>query len=145
VESDRRSARRSRDRIAIKGIASRFAGIDTRDGNEAVDRRRRGRRKLCSELVFPRPVGEIGLVTIAFASGSTPTRVASIDALYEAPRNIEVGQRRLRGTAGDPAEPEISTGTAGSMGHGAVVLNEPLSSQIKNLSGLHRVPDQRKP
>ena len=55
AESDRRSALALEEiGIAIKGIASRFSGIETRMETEAVDVAVAVARKLCDELVSPR-------------------------------------------------------------------------------------------
>ncbi|MCP4738121.1 MAG: flagellar assembly protein H, partial [Bosea sp.] len=60
VESDRRAALALEEiGIAIKGIASRFASIETRMETEAVDVAVAVARKLCVELVAREPLGEI--------------------------------------------------------------------------------------
>ena len=64
VENDRRAALALEEiGIAIKGIASRFAGIETRMETEAVDVAVAVARKLCGDLIAAEPLGEItGLV-----------------------------------------------------------------------------------
>src|ERR1700704_7026946 len=52
AESDRRSALALEEiRIAMQGIAARFAGIETKMETEAVDVAVAVARKLCSELI----------------------------------------------------------------------------------------------
>src|ERR1700743_2123611 len=94
AESDRRAALALEEiGIAIKGIAARFAGIETRMETEAVDVAVAVARKLCSELIAAEPLGEItGLVSDCFSHlVSTPHLVVRIhDSLYDAARdNIE--------------------------------------------------------
>src|ERR1700688_3739217 len=60
AESDRRSALALEEiGIAIKGIAARFSGIETRMENEAVDVAVAVARKLCNELISGQPLAEI--------------------------------------------------------------------------------------
>src|ERR1700754_1044471 len=88
VESDRRAALALEEiGIAIKGIASRFASIETRMETEAVDVAVSVARKLCVELVAGEPLGEImALVSDCFSHlVSTPHLVVRInDGLYDA-------------------------------------------------------------
>ena len=88
VESDRRVALALEAiSVAIKGIAARFSGIESRMETEAVDVAVAVARKLCSELIAREPLGEItALVADCFAQlVSTPHLVVRInDALYEA-------------------------------------------------------------
>src|ERR1700716_4598854 len=57
AESDRRAALALEEiGIAIKGIASRYSGIETRMETEAVDVAVAVARKLCSELIAAGPV-----------------------------------------------------------------------------------------
>lgn len=90
VESDRRGALAMEEiGIAMKGIAARFGGIETRMETEAVDVAIAVARKLCSELIARQPLGEISaLVSDCFAQlVSTPHLVVRInDALYETAR-----------------------------------------------------------
>src|SRR3982075_4613368 len=69
AESDRRAALALEEiGIAIKGIASRYSGIETRMETEAVDVAVAVARKLCGELIAAGPVGEItGLVSDCFS------------------------------------------------------------------------------
>ena len=117
VESDRRAALALEEiGIAIKGIAARYAGIETRMETEAVDVAVAVARKLCAELIAREPLGEItALVSDCFSQlVSTPHLVVRInDSLYDAARaQIE----RLAAHAGFEgrlvilAEPTIATG-----------------------------------
>src|SRR6202040_2806840 len=90
VESDRRGALALEEiGIAIKGIATRFSGIETRMETEAVDVAVAVARKLCSELISGEPLSEItALVSDCFSHlVSTPHLVVRINKqLYEAAR-----------------------------------------------------------
>ena len=117
VESDRRAAQALEEiGTAIKGIAARFAGIETRMETEAVDVAVAVARKLCSELVAREPLGEItALVSDCFSHlVATPHLVVRInDALYEtAHDNIErmAAQSGFQGRLVILAEPTIATG-----------------------------------
>ncbi len=82
VESDRRSALALEEiGIAIKGIAARFSGIETRMETEAVDVAVAVARKLCSELIAREPLGEVtALVRDCFSQlVSTPHLVVRIN------------------------------------------------------------------
>src|SRR5207248_10945684 len=60
VESDRRSALALEEiGITIRGIATRFSGIEARMETEAVDVAVAVARKLCGELIAREPLGEI--------------------------------------------------------------------------------------
>src|SRR6201988_3379456 len=87
VESDRRAALALEEiGIAIRGIASRFASIETRMETGGVDVAVAVARKLCAELIAREPLGEITtLVSDCFAQlVSTPHLVVRInDSLYE--------------------------------------------------------------
>src|SRR5258708_21470736 len=91
AESDRRAALALEEiGIAIKGIAARFAGIETRMETEAVDVAVAVARKLCEELVSREPIAEIiALVSDCFSHlVATPHLVVRInDQLYEAARD----------------------------------------------------------
>ena len=109
AESDRRAALALEEiGIAIKGIATRFSGIETRMETEAVDVAVAVARKLCSELIAGEPLGEItALVSDCFSHlVSTPHLVVRInDSLYETRARADraAGQaKRLRGPSGDP-------------------------------------------
>lgn len=117
VESDRRAAQALEEiGTAIKGIAARFAGIETRMETEAVDVAVAVARKLCSELIAREPLGEItALVSDCFSHlVATPHLVVRInDALYEAAHdNIErmATHSGFQGRLVILAEPTIATG-----------------------------------
>src|ERR1700709_842195 len=90
VESDRRAALALEEiGIAIRGIATRFSGIETRMETEAVDVAVAVARKLCSQLIANEPLCEItGLVSDCFSHlVSTPHLVVRInEALYAGAR-----------------------------------------------------------
>jgi flagellar assembly protein FliH len=144
AESDRRSALALEEiGIAIKGIASRFSGIETRMETEAVDVAVAVARKLCSELVSREPLGEItGLVSDCFSHlVSTPHLVVRIhDSLYEAAREkIErlAQQSGFEGRLVILAEPEIATGDCRiEWADGGVVLERAaIEAKINELVG----------
>ena len=117
VESDRRVALALEEiGIAIKGIAARFSGVETRMETEAVDVAVAVARKLCSELIAHEPLGEVtALVSDCFAQlVSTPHLVVRInDSLYEAAHDRIERLAKQSGFAGRLiilAEPEIETG-----------------------------------
>ena len=144
VESDRRAALALEEiGIAIKGIASRFAGIETRMETEAVDVAVAVARKLCSELMAAEPLGEItGLVSDCFSHlVSTPHLVVRInDQLYEHARErIEKlsKQSGFEGRLVILAEPEIATGDCRiEWADGGVVLERTaIEAKINELVG----------
>jgi flagellar assembly protein FliH len=117
AESDRRAALALEEiGIAIKGIASRFSGIEARMETEAVDVAVAVARKLCGDLIAAEPLGEItALVSDCFSHlVSTPHLVVRInDALYEAAREKIERQATQSGFEGRLvilAEPGIATG-----------------------------------
>jgi flagellar assembly protein FliH len=144
VESDRRAALALEEiGIAIKGIASRFANIETRMETEAVDVAIAVARKLCVELVAREPLGEImALVSDCFSHlVSTPHLVVRInDGLYDAAR-VEI--ERLAAQAGFEgrlvilAEPTIATGDCRiEWADGGVVLDRAaIEAKISELVG----------
>ena len=69
AESDRRAALALDEiGVAIKGIASRFSGIEARMETEAVDVAVAVARKLCSELIAAEPLAEMSaLVSDCFS------------------------------------------------------------------------------
>jgi len=144
VESDRRSAQ-ALEQIgaAIKAIAARFAGIETRMETEAVDVAVAVARKLCSELVAREPLGEItALVSDCFSHlVSTPHLVVRInDALYDAARdNIErmAAHSGFQGRLVILAEPTIATGDCRiEWADGGVVLErDAIDAKINELVG----------
>ena len=117
AESDRRAALALEEiGIAMRGIATRFSGIETRMETEAVDVAVAVARKLCSELMAGEPLTEImALVSDCFSHlVSTPHLVVRInDTLYDAAREkIErlAAQSGFEGRLVILAEPEIATG-----------------------------------
>src|SRR5258705_7802303 len=117
AESDRRAALALEEiGIAIKGIASRFSGIEARMETEAVDVAVAVARKLCSELIAAEPLGEItGLVAECFSQlVATPHLVVRInDQLYDAAHQRIEQLAKASGFQGRLvilAEPEIATG-----------------------------------
>ena len=117
VESDRRAALALEEiGLAIKGIATRFTGIETRMETEAVDVAIAAARKLCAELVAREPLGEImALVSDCFSHlVATPHLVVRInDQLYEVAREKierQAAQNGFEGRLVILAEPGIVTG-----------------------------------
>ena len=117
AESDRRTALALEEiGVAVKGIATRFSGIEIRMETEAVDVAVAVARKLCSELIAAEPLGEVtALVSDCFSQlVATPHLVVRInDSLYEAAREkIErlAKQSGFEGRLVILAEPEIATG-----------------------------------
>jgi flagellar assembly protein FliH len=117
AESDRRMALALEEiGITIKGIATRFSGIETRMETEAVDVAVAVARKLCNELISGEPLAEItALVSDCFSHlVSTPHLVVRInDSLYEAAREKierQAAQSGFEGRLVILAEPEIATG-----------------------------------
>jgi len=144
AESDRRAALALEEiGIAIKGIAARFAGIETRMETEAVDVAVAVARKLCSELIAAEPLGEItGLVSDCFSHlVSTPHLVVRInDSLYEDARErIEKlsKQSGFEGRLVILAEPEIPNGDCKiEWADGGVVLERAaIEAKINELVG----------
>ena len=142
AESDRRTALALEEiGIAIKGIAARFSGIESRMETEAVDVA--VARKLCSELIAREPLGEItGLVKDCFSHlVSTPHLVVRInDSLYEAAREqIErlAKQSGFEGRLVILAEPEIEAGDCKiEWADGGVVLERAaIDTKINELVG----------
>ena len=144
AESDRRTALALEEiGIAIKGIAARFSGIETRMETEAVDVAVAVARKLCSELIAREPLGEItGLVKDCFSQlVSTPHIVVRIhDSLYETARDhIErlAKQSGFEGRLVILAEPEIEAGDCRiEWADGGVVLERAaIDGKINELVG----------
>jgi flagellar assembly protein FliH len=144
AESDRRTALALEEiGVAIKGIAARFSGIETRMETEAVDIAVAVARKLCSELIAREPLGEIvGLVKDCFSHlVSTPHLVVRVnDSLYEPARE---GIERLAKQSGFEgrlvilAEPEIEAGDCKiEWADGGVALERAaIDSKINELVG----------
>jgi flagellar assembly protein FliH len=144
AEADRRAALALEEiGIAIKGIVSRFGGIETRMETEAVDVAVAVARKLCSELIAAEPLTEItGLVQDCFSHlVSTPHLVVRInDALYEGARErIELlaKQSGFEGRLVILAEPGIATGDCRiEWADGGVVLERAaIETKIDELVG----------
>ena len=144
AESDRRTALALEEiGIAIKGIAARFSGIETRMETEAVDVAVAVARKLCNELIAREPLGEItGLVKECFSHlVSTPHLVVRInDSLYETARErIErlAKQSGFEGRLVILAEPEIEAGDCKiEWADGGVVLERAaIDTKINELVG----------
>ena len=144
VESDRRAALALEEiGIAIKGIASRFSGIEVRMETEAVDVAVAVARKLCSELVSRQPLDEItALVGDCFSHlVATPHLVVRInDQLYDAARDRierQAAQSGFEGRLVILAEPEIATGDCRiEWADGGVVLERSaIEAKINELVG----------
>ena len=144
VESDRRSSLALEEiGIAIKGIAARFSGIETRMETEAVDVAVAVARKLCSALIAREPLGEVtALVRDCFSQlVSTPHLVVRInDSLYEAAHERIERLARQSGFEGRLvilAEPEIETGDCRiEWADGGVVLERAaIEAKINELVG----------
>ncbi|MGH6641399.1 MAG: FliH/SctL family protein [Bradyrhizobium sp.] len=144
AESDRRAALALEEiGIAIKGIASRFSGIEARMETEAVDVAVAVARKLCAELIAAEPLGEItALVSDCFSHlVSTPHLVVRInDTLYEAAREKIERQATQSGFEGRLvilAEPGIATGDCRiEWADGGVVLERAaIEAKINELVG----------
>jgi flagellar assembly protein FliH len=148
AESDRRSALALEEiGLGIKGIATRFSGIEIRMETEAVDVAVAVARKLCSALIAGEPLGEItGLVSDCFSQlVSTPHLVVRInEQLYEAARaRIErlAKQSGFEGRLVILAEPEIDTGDCRiEWADGGVVLERAaIEAKINELVGRYMV------
>ena len=144
AESDRRAALALEEiGLAIKGIASRFNGIEARMETEAVDVAVAVARKLCGELIAAEPLGEItALVSDCFSHlVSTPHLVVRInESLYEAAREKIERQATQGGFEGRLvilAEPGIATGDCRiEWADGGVVLERTaIETKINELVG----------
>jgi len=144
VESDRRVALALEEiGLTIKGIATRFSGIETRMETEAVDVAVAVARKLCNELISGEPLAEItALVSDCFSHlVSTPHLVVRInDSLYEAAREKierQAAQSGFEGRLVILAEPEIATGDCRiEWADGGVVLERAaIEAKINELVG----------
>ena len=144
AESDRRAALALDEiGVAIKGIASRFSGIEARMETEAVDVAVAVARKLCSELIAAEPLAEMSaLVSDCFSHlVSTPHLVVRInDALYDAAREKIERQATQSGFEGRLvilAEPGIATGDCRiEWADGGVVLERAaIEAKINELVG----------
>ena len=144
AESDRRTALALEEiGITIKGIATRFSGIEIRMETEAVDVAVAVARKLCSELMSGEPLAEItALVSDCFSHlVSTPHLVVRInDSLYEAARDKierQAAQNGFEGRLVILAEPGIVTGDCRiEWADGGVVLERAtIEAKISELVG----------
>ena len=144
AESDRRAALALEQiGVAIKGIAARFSGIETRMETEAVDVAVAVARKLCGALIANEPLGEItGLVGECFSHlVATPHLVVRInDSLYEPARErIErlAKQSGFEGRLVILAEPEVASGDCRiEWADGGVVLERAaIEAKINELVG----------
>jgi flagellar assembly protein FliH len=144
AESDRRGALALEEiKIAMQGIAARFAGVETRMETEAVDVAVAVARKLCSELIAAEPLGDItGLVGECFSHlVATPHLVVRInDQLYEAAHQRIEQLAKSSGFQGRLvilAEPEIATGDCRiEWADGGVVLERAaIEAKIDELVG----------
>jgi flagellar assembly protein FliH len=144
AESDRRTALALEEiGITIRGIATRFSGIETRMETEAVDVAVAVARKLCNELISGEPLAEIiALVSDCFSHlVSTPHLVVRInDQLYEAAREKierQAAQSGFEGRLVILAEPEIATGDCRiEWADGGVVLERAaIEAKINELVG----------
>jgi len=144
AESDRRTALALEEiGIAIRTIATRFSGIETRMETEAVDVAVAVARKLCSELMAGQPLAEVmALVSDCFSQlVSTPHLVVRInDSLYDAARErIErlAKQSGFEGRLVILAEPEIDSGDCRiEWADGGVVLERAaIEAKINELVG----------
>jgi flagellar assembly protein FliH len=144
AESDRRTALALEEiGLTIKGIATRFSGIETRMETEAVDVAVAVARKLCNELIAGEPLAEITtLVSDCFSHlVSTPHLVVRInDQLYEAAREKierQAAQSGFEGRLVILAEPEIATGDCRiEWADGGVVLERAaIEAKINELVG----------
>jgi flagellar assembly protein FliH len=144
VESDRRAATALQEiGVAIKGIAARYSGIESRMETEAVDVALAVARKLAGELIASEPLGEItALVSDCFAQlVSTPHLVVRInDTLYEAAHARIEALAKQSGFAGRLiilAEPSVQTGDCRiEWADGGVVLERAaIEAKINELVG----------
>jgi flagellar assembly protein FliH len=144
AESDRRSALALEEiKIAMTGIAARFAGVETRMETEAVDVAVAVARKLCSALVDAEPLGEVtGLVSDCFSHlVSTPHLVVRVnEALYEVAREKIERLAKPSGFQGRLvilAEPDVATGDCRiEWADGGVVLERAaIEAKIDELVG----------
>jgi flagellar assembly protein FliH len=154
AESDRRAALALEEiNVAIKNIASRFAGIENRMETEAVDVAVAVARKLCNELIAGEPLAEItGLIRECFSHlVSTPHLVVRInDALYEGARErIEklAKQSGFEGRLVILAEPTIANGDCKiEWADGGVVLERTaIEAKINELVGRYMASRGKRP
>ena len=144
AESDRRTALALEEiGIALRGIATRYSGIETRMETEAVDVAVAVARKLCGALMASQPLAEVSaLVGECFSHlVSTPHLVVRInEGLYDAARERIEAIARQTGFEGRLvilAEPEIEFGDCKiEWADGGVVLERAaIEAKISELVG----------
>ena len=152
AESDRRAALALEEiKIAMQGIAARFAGIETRMETEAVDVAVAVARKLCSAMIADEPLGEVtGLVAECFSHlVATPHLVVRVnEALYEVAREKIERLAKPSGFQGRLvilAEPEVATGDCRiEWADGGVVLERAaIEARIDELVGRYMASRKR--
>jgi flagellar assembly protein FliH len=152
AESDRRSALALEEiKIAMAGIAARFAGVETRMETEAVDVAVAVARKLCSAMIAAEPLGEVtGLVAECFSHlVATPHLVVRVnESLYEVAREkIErlVKPSGFQGRLVILAEPDVATGDCRiEWADGGVVLERAaIEAKIDELVGRYMASRNR--
>jgi flagellar assembly protein FliH len=144
AESDRRGALALEEiKIAMAGIAARFAGVETRMETEAVDVAVAVARKLCSALIADEPLGEVtSLVAECFSHlVATPHLVVRVnESLYEVAREKIERLAKPSGFQGRLvilAEPDVATGDCRiEWADGGVVLERAvIEAKIDELVG----------
>ena len=149
AESDRRSALALEEiKIAMQGIAARFAGVETRMETEAVDVAVAVARKLCSAMIAAEPLGEVtGLVAECFSHlVATPHLVVRVnESLYEVAREKIERLAKPSGFQGRLvilAEPDVATGDCRiEWADGGVVLERAaIEARIDELVGRYMAP-----
>jgi flagellar assembly protein FliH len=152
AESDRRSALALEEiKIAMQGIAARFAGIETRMETEAVDVAVAVARKLCSAMIAEEPLGEVtGLVAECFSHlVATPHLVVRVnESLYEVAREQIERLAKPSGFQGRLvilAEPDVATGDCKiEWADGGVVLERAaIEARIDELVGRYMASRNR--
>jgi flagellar assembly protein FliH len=152
AESDRRSALALEEiKIAMQGIAARFAGIETRMETEAVEVAVAVARKLCSALIADEPLGEVtALVTECFSHlVATPHLVVRVnESLYEVAREKIERLAKPSGFQGRLvilAEPDVATGDCKiEWADGGVVLERAaIEAKIDELVGRYMASRNR--
>jgi len=152
AESDRRSALALEEiKIAMQGIAARFAGIETRMETEAVDVAVAVARKLCSAMIAEEPLGEVtGLVAECFSHlVATPHLVVRVnESLYEVAREKIERLAKPSGFQGRLvilAEPDVATGDCKiEWADGGVVLERAaIEARIDELVGRYMASRNR--
>jgi flagellar assembly protein FliH len=152
AESDRRSALALEEiKIAMQGIAARFAGIETRMETEAVDVAVAVARKLCSAMIADEPLGEVtALVAECFSHlVATPHLVVRVnESLYEVAREKIERLAKPSGFQGRLvilAEPDVATGDCKiEWADGGVVLERAaIEARIDELVGRYMASRNR--